>query len=67
MIMVVKKQAPTPKISAQDKLAYPRNGENIMDPKARMVVRDVRKTALPVLESTIKAERGPSRRQRWTT
>ena len=51
---MVKKQAPTPIKSAPPKDAQPLKIENTKEPKANIVVSDVRKIAFPVLEKIIR-------------
>jgi hypothetical protein len=50
MMIVVKKQAPTPKNTATPRLAKPGQTENTRVPKASIVVALVRRIALPVPE-----------------
>ena len=49
-IAVVRKQAPTPKKSAPPNWPNPGITENIKEPKANIVVSEVRRMAFPVLE-----------------
>ena len=64
IMTVVTKQAPTPMDMAPPKEAKPRNTEKTIDPKARIVVSEVRKIAFPVLEKTVLILLFPSFRQR---
>jgi hypothetical protein len=50
---VVTKQAPTPIVRSLPNQAQAGKTENIIEPKASMVVREVNKIALPVLEKTV--------------
>ena len=61
---VVRKQAPTPIKRALPRWAKPRQMEKTSEPKASIVVKEVRRMAFPVLEKTIRIFPLPSCSQR---
>ena len=65
-ITVVRKQAPTPMNRAIPKEANPRNMEKAKEPKANMVVSEVRNMAFPVLAKIVRICPLPSCLQRCT-
>jgi len=64
IMTVVRKQAPTPMNMANPKETKPRKTEKAIDPKASIVVSEVRRIAFPVLAKTVRILLFPSFRQR---